>query len=89
MSERQVPLTDEQYKTLYGDFQWERQMPDLLVSMIEQLMDRLTARRRQAWDAIYRLSESDPKHDHVTVDWLNRCIVVKPLEEVSDDITTS
>ena len=78
MTERTVPLTDDQYTTLRNTFDLEHVVVDVLGKLAQQLAEDRAKQQRKAWDTIYRLAKTAPSDSNkVTVDWINRCIVVK------------
>ena len=75
MKERIVPLTDDQFDRLDEDRRKMDQVGIIVSSTIRKLAESLARDDRIFWQQVERLAEARSRV--CTVDWVNRCIVVK------------
>ena len=80
---RTVPMTDAQCKKLQEVFDWEHALDDQLTALVCKLSEERARNQRSAWETVHRLSGKQIG-EHVTIDWVNQCLVVTG-EEVSDE----
>lgn len=80
MSERQIPLTDEQYDLLWDDLHRAKNCAAILAAMTKILTDEISRREREAWESARRLASSVEEADvhlgRLKIDWVSRCILV-------------
>jgi len=83
MTERKIPLTDDQYKQISNALRSPKVQKQILASLIKEMAQEILSEQEDAWDCISRLAGVDVKDRSKTVevDWINRCIIVKGKSE--------
>ena len=82
MIERTVPLADHEYRELQEAFDWVHALNDQLVALISSLAEARARNQRAAWETVNRLVDRKDG-EHITIDWVNRCLVAKQDERLS------
>lgn len=75
MTQRTVPLTDDQFDRLWRDHVRERSVGRVLGQAIAEATDRLVDMECEKWEAIRKMCEATGE-EQMTIDWASRCIRV-------------
>ena len=86
MSERRIQLTDDQYERLSAGLNADKFAGKFLAAMLNEFCEARVKEQERTWNTIYRLAGvSRNDAEYVTVDWVNRCIVVKEKDNAETE----
>ena len=78
MPERRIELTDDQYDRVVCALNSYKFAGEFLASLLHEFCEKQVKEHERAWDMIYSLAGVSRDYaGRVSVDWVNRCIIVR------------
>ena len=76
-----VDLTDDQHDRLWIDRKAIDKVGEIVGAALVEASERAAKRDKLFWDVVYKLAGADEKTHKVQVDWINRKVIAKPIDE--------
>lgn len=77
---RRVELTDDQYEQLWQEHRTRSLAGKLLSDMAAELLSEMAKSERMQWECLARTVGADRRYKRLTIDWINRCVLVEDRE---------
>lgn len=77
MTERRIPLTDEQFDRLWLEHETMETVSQVLADTVMIVAKEKAKKLKLFWESIRNLTGKDPANNSHTIDWVSREIIVK------------